>query len=496
VSDPSHRRDGVISEILRRVGPEKRIVFVSGNFNTVHPGHLRLLRFAAECGDFLLVGVNANETPGVLVPDELRLDGVQSVSFVDYAFVVSFPVDGFIRELAPSVVCKGKEHEARFNPEHDAVNSYGGKLLFSSGEMRFSSVDLLTREMVESHLPSIARATGFSEVHGFTMRSLRDMIDRWSGLRVTVLGDLIVDEYIICDALGMSQEDPALVVSPVEEESFLGGAGIVASHASRLGAEVRYFTVVGDDAPASFARDMLRDYGVDVTLRVDTSRPTTLKQRYRAAGHTLLRVSRLRQHDIDQQLLDELFIAVKGALLDTDLLIFSDFNYGSLPQGLVDAVTEECTRRRIPMVADSQSSSQVGDVSRFKGMMLLTPTEREARLAVRDFRSGLVVLAEKLRKKSHAETIIMTLGNEGSMGHAASAESDEWLTDRLPAMSTAPRDPAGAGDSLLTCAAMAMAVGADIWQSMYLGSVAAACQVSRVGNTPLSPEEILIELAD
>ena len=148
------------------------------------------------------------------------------------------------------------------------------------------------------------------------------------------------------------------------------------------------------------------------------------------------------------------------------------------------------------MVADSQSSSQVGDVSRFKDALLLTPTEREARLAVRDFNSGLVVLAEKLREKTNAKNIILTLGSEGVIAHATSANTGTWLTDRLPAFNTAPKDSAGAGDSLLACCSMSMAVGTDIWKSMYLGSIAAACQVSRVGNIPLSPQDVKLELAD
>jgi bifunctional ADP-heptose synthase (sugar kinase/adenylyltransferase) len=183
-------------------------------------------------------------------------------------------------------------------------------------------------------------------------------------------------------------------------------------------------------------------------------------------------------------------------LSTTDILIFSDFNYGCLPQPLVDKIVEACRSRKILMVADSQSSSQVGDVSRFKDMMLLTPTEREARLAVGDFNSGLVVLAEKLSRKSGAQNIMLTLGAEGLLAHTSSINNDEWLTDRLPAFNIAPKDSAGAGDSLLACCSMSLAVGADMWQSMYLGSIAAACQVGRVGNIPLSPRDIALELAD
>ena len=149
------------------------------------------------------------------------------------------------------------------------------------------------------------------------------------------------------------------------------------------------------------------------------------------------------------------------------------------------------------MVADSQSSSQVGDVSRFKDMMLLTPTEREARLALGDFSSGLVILAEKLRTKTDAKHIALTLGAEGLLAYTPSIHhGNEWITDRLPAFNLAPKDSAGAGDSFLACCSMALGVGADLWQSMYLGSIAAACQVGRVGNIPLQPRDIEIELAD
>jgi sugar/nucleoside kinase (ribokinase family) len=160
----------------------------------------------------------------------------------------------------------------------------------------------------------------------------------------------------------------------------------------------------------------------------------------------------------------------------------------------VNRIAAECGRRKISMVADSQSSSQVGDISRFKNMMLITPTEREARLALRDFESGLVGLAERLKQKSNARHIIVTLGSEGILIHADIDDVNFLLTDRLPALNTAPKDVAGAGDSFLTTASMALAKGADIWKSACLGSLAAACQVGRVGNIPLTADDLKREI--
>jgi rfaE bifunctional protein kinase chain/domain len=485
-----------IAEIKALAGHDRRIVFVAGNFNTVHPGHLRLLKFASECGDFLAVGVASDASPGALLPAKLRFDGINAISFVDFAFEMTTAPEDIIRVLKPTVVVKGDEYETKHNPEQAAVDEYGGKLLFSSGEMRFSSIDLLKNEFFAPHRSPITLPQDYPARHGFTSADVRRTLDKFKELRIAVIGDLIVDEYISCDALGMSQEDPTLVVTPILQERFIGGAGIVASHARKMGAQVRYFSVAGTDAVAGFAREKLQEYGVEATIFEDDSRPTTLKQRFRAAGKTLLRVSHLRQHDLEPRLGQRLVEQVRAALNQCDLVIFSDFNYGCLPQSVVDQLVAHCVAHNIPFVADSQSSSQMGDVSRFKGAMLLTPTEREARLAVRDFSSGLVVLAEKLRQKSRAANLLLTLGAEGILAHVASEGAFEWETDRLPAFNRAPKDTAGAGDSLLTCTAMAMTVGASIWQSMYLGSVAAACQVSRVGNIPLSTNDLMQELAD
>ncbi|MEE3253634.1 MAG: PfkB family carbohydrate kinase [Nitrospinota bacterium] len=486
----------IIAEIKNKIGSDKRIVFVSGNFNTIHPGHFRLLKFAAECGDYLIVGVTDDKSNGVLVPKALRLEGIRSISYVDYSFVMSNPPEHIIMMLKPSIVVKGQEHEMKFNPEQDVVDNYGGKLLFSSGEMRFSSVDLLRQEMLKPNLSSIILPEEFSSRHGFSTNDLLVVMEKFKGLRVTILGDLIVDEYISCDPLGMSQEDPTLVVTPIQQKYFLGGAAIVAAHGRSLGADVNYFTVSGKDSPADFAREELNALGVTTEIFKDDSRPTTLKQRFRASGKTLLRVSHLRQHDINLQIARKLTAAVEVAVARSDLVIFSDFNYGCLPQSLVNKVSETCYKNNILMVADSQSSSQMGDVSRFKDMLLLTPTEHEARLALHDFNSGLVVLADKLCKKARAKNVILTLGAEGIIAHTTSSNNDHWVTDRLPAFNTAPKDSSGAGDSLLACCSMAMAVGTDIWKSMYLGSIAAACQVSRVGNTPLLPQDLRQELTD
>ena len=471
-------------------------VFVSGTFNVLHPGHLRLLKFARESGEKLVVGVLSDRIAGVAahVPQELRLDSVKMNGLVDDAFIIEDSVIDVILKLKPALVVKGKEHRTHENSEQKAVDSYGGKLLFSSGDVVFSSLDLIRREMGIQEPKAISLPIDFMLRRGVTNSSLLSLLAKMEKVKVVVVGDTIADEYISCDPLGMSEEDPTIVVTPISTRTFIGGAAIVAAHTSSLGAKVKYFSVVGNDETAKFCRGELTKYGVEHDLLIDDARPTTLKQRFRSRNKTLLRVSHLVQRSIDESMQASLSSKVIAACQDADLLIFSDFNYGCLPQAVVDQIIAVAVKNEIKIVADSQSSSQIGDIARFRNADLLLPTEREARLALRNTEDGLVVLAELVCKVADANCVILKLGEQGVLLHGRRGSS--WETDQIEALNSAPQDVAGAGDCMMVAASLAMTVGANLWESGTLGSLAAAIQVGRVGNTPITQAELLHELSE
>ncbi len=490
--DPSglHRT----AQQLNDAHPNQKLVFVSGNFNIIHPGHLRLLNFAQTCGERLIVGLFEDAEPGVIVPYDLRCESLKSMSAVaDVISIKTSQLADFISTLKPHAVVKGKEHESGHNPERDVVRQYGGHLIFSSGEAKFSSVDLIRSELALPGEFILRHDNEFLLKHGTSRDRLKDIAQKFDGVQALVIGDLIIDEYIYCDPLGMSQEDPTIVVTPVDSRTFTGGAGIVAGHVASLGASSRYISVTGDDETASKSEKSLAGFGVEAALIRDSSRPTILKQRFRASNKTLLRVSHLRAHDIGEEFISSVMEQFHKLLPKTDLVIFSDFNYGCLPQPLVDSITQICRVRGIPFVADSQASSQVGDVSRYVGATMISATEREVRLAVNDFKSGLQNVANRLLEKSQAKTLIVKLGAEGLL---VISPNPEFTTDSLKAMNSNPVDVAGAGDAFLSASSLALAAGATIWEASYLGSIAASIQVSRIGNVPLQKELILSELAN
>ena len=308
------------------------------------------------------------------------------------------------------------------------------------------------------------------------------------------MGDLIVDEYISCEPLGMSQEDPTIVVTPIKSTKFIGGAGIVAAHAAQLGAKVHFLSVIGIDETGIFAKSELKKFNVQYDLIEDLTRPTTLKQRFRSKEKCLLRVNHLHQNEISSEIEDIIFKKVESLLTNVKLVVLSDFNYGCLPQTLVDKLVTLAKAKGIYVAADSQSSSQIGDVARFNNVNLLTPTEHEARLSLRDRESGLIVLAERLRIVTNSENLLLKLGGDGLLVHVDGSKDKTWLTDRVSALNTNPKDISGAGDSLLIVGAMTLTLGANIWMAALLGSLAAAIQVSRTGNIPIKQADLQLLL--
>lgn len=434
-------------------------VLVIGNFNVLHPGHIRLFRFAREQGQKLLVGVKSDALAGLAahVPENLRLEGVRINSLVDEAFIIKTSVLDVIDQIRPDIVVKGKEHEGGENPEAASVLRYGGKLVFSSGESFFSSNDLIKKEFSGTDLVVNNQSISYIDRHSISRAALVDLIHKFSKLRICVIGDLIIDEYITCEPLGMSQEDPTIVVTPTNTQKYIGGAAIVAAHASGLGAKVHFISVSGHDDEHDYAKNMLASYGVDEDIYIDSSRPTTLKQRFRCKGKTLLRVSRLHQTPVSSQIQEEILKKISNVLNDIDVLIFSDFNYGLLTDNLVNSISEMTKEKRIFVAADCQSSSQIGDVGRYKNLDLITPTEREARISLRNQDDGLVVISQILQEKTKSANVILKLGADGLLVQAG-GENAGW-TDRIEALNLTPIDVSGAGDSLLVTSSMILASG-------------------------------------
>jgi rfaE bifunctional protein kinase chain/domain len=470
-----------------------KTVFISGNFNVLHPGHQRIIKFASEIGEKVIVGVYSDRIAknNSLVPEEYRLEGVKNNIYISESFLLDEEIEEYLSRVKPKVIVKGKEWEFKYNREESSLKEYGGKLLFSSGGPIFSSKELLSQSSnLEIFQKKSLFPDRFSRRHNFSKKRLVDVLASFSELNVCVIGDTIIDEYISCAPLGMSQEDPSIVVTPTGKARFLGGAGIVAKHAASLGANVHFLSVVGDDLEKEYVLSELEVDRLHPKIAIDANRLTTLKQRFQAEGKSLLKVSHLTQDSIDESIQTFLLSAFEEILPKVDMVVFSDFNYGCLPQSLVEEMISKSKNADKLLVSDSQSSSQIGDISRFKGMDIVFATEREARISLQNPEDGLVILADKLRENSQSKNIFLKLGSEGVLLHIQSEDDpSSYITDRLNSLNESPKDTAGAGDSMLITSSLARCCGASFWEAACLGTIASSIQVGRVGNIPLTMDE-------
>ncbi len=464
------------------------VVFVSGKFRVIHAGHMRLFRTATDYGKTLIVAL---DTEG-LTAEEIhwRKSILKNIEYVDKVIEFDGDIEKVIGSVKPDIVIKGHEFREAENLESRYLDKYGGKLVFTSGANYYSESELIGRNDSEFIENRILMPQDFMARNRITTDRLLKIIADFSKLRVCVIGDLIIDEYINCHPLGMSQEEPTVVVTPVDSKKFFGGAGIVAAHCKSLGANTSLVTVTGKDDTSSWALEKASEYQVESLSIVDAARPTTLKQRYRSGTQTLLKISHLTQEFLGTDKENELIEKFSKIAHEIEVLILSDFSYGVLSPQIVEKILELASKHKIFVSADSQSSSQIGNLDKFKNIDLISATEREARLELKDNTSGLVVVAESLRKQLKSTNLLLKMGGDGVLISAQDQNGRMLATDEIVAINKNPIDTSGAGDSMLAATSLALASGATIYEAALLGSVLAGIQVGRLGNVPITQESV------
>ena len=225
----------------QRAKTKQSQVFISGIFNVLHPGHIRLFKFASELADQVVVGLQMKSADDdSMLDDDERLNALKCVSLVDDILLMQ-DVETVLQQLQPELVLKGSEFKHKHNPEAAILQQWGGKLVFSSGETQFYSEKFIQRNGYknDAHFPTAYKQ--YLARHHIRRDSIDHALANISQTRVAVIGDIILDEYIDCDPVGLSREDPTIVVTPTDRNLFVGGAAIVAQHTRTLGAQVDFY---------------------------------------------------------------------------------------------------------------------------------------------------------------------------------------------------------------------------------------------------------------
>ena len=457
-------------------------VFVFGIFDILHQGHNRLFSFAKSLGDQLVVGLWNDGSQVSKVVLEQRLKSLRNNNYVDQTVVINKDLKDTLKLVNPDIVVQGLEYDDGVESSLTRyVNLSGARLVYWSD----SSV----------HSHSIKKAAdktnfNYNQRNKITKKRLIKTFDKIRQMNGLIIGDIIVDSYVQSDIVGISQEDPTIVVRPKEEKIFLGGAGIIASHAASIANEVHLVSKLGSDQAAEFAKKKLEEYGISSKHLISQNEfKTPLKTRYITGTKTQLRVNQFDDFIINKKQTSAVLDYISSIESSLDFIIFSDFTFGTISDGLIRAVIKYGNEKNIFMSADSQVSSKIGNILKFQGVNYICPTEFEARVSLKNNHGNIRELANQLVKETGCSSCILTLGSDGVFVFSNMKIGNSKATDTIPSLSNAPIDVAGAGDSFLIASTVALAAGEDIWMAAYIGSLAAKAQVERFGNTPMSLDD-------
>ncbi len=477
-------------------------VLCYGHFNVIHPGHLRYLRHAKNLGDQLVVAVISNKDldrslEKYWFTEEERTESVENLQIVDNVITLNhLTLSELVNTIKPRVLVLGTEFEANQTKQVrlaiSAVKKWG-KVVFHAGEIHYASTNLLYSTVTDIEHD---RKISFNKIcrdYNVTSEMLHNRIDKFYRSKLLVIGDTIVDNYVACDAIGMSAEAPVLVVKELENREFIGGSAIVALHIKALGSKCHYISVTGDDEKSSMVKRSLIERGIDVDIYIDESRPTTYKTRYMVDNQKLFRVSKMNEHKISENIENKIIKRIFQVAPNINGIVVSDFSYGVITEKIIDSISEVSKKFNIKLYGDSQCSSQIGSISKFSEFDLITPTEKESRVALNDTESGIEWIANTLMDNTKSKNMLIKLGQEGFIAYKRMGENF-IQRQHFPALSVNPVDVAGAGDSLLAALSTSFSSGGAMIESCLIASCVASIIVQQIGNNPILINDVRFKI--
>ena len=475
----------------------KNIVMVYGHFSSIHPGYIRYLKNARTYGTNLIIALKGDEGDQKRYPFSIK-ERTESLTLLNLCDCIiqlkNLELAEIIKEISPSVVVFGSDYKNTNSP--DITNSISEakrlktKIIYESGESNYATTELLRNSKSEIDL---SRKNVFLEScrkQSIEIRNINKTIEKFKNTSILIIGDTIIDEYAACETLGVSAEAPVLVVKELDSEIFVGGAAVVASHISQLGGNCEFVSVIGDDNKKKRITDHLKKQCINSTLFIDKSRPTTFKKRYMVENQKLFRVSKLEDHALESELEEKLINSLKEKIPNVKGVVISDFNYGVITERVLKEINKVAKKYKVKVFADSQSSSQLGYVTKFKDITLICPNEKEARLSLRNKNSGIEHLAMQLFKECNPKYLIMTLGSQGFISYLKDSNK-KIVNQYFPALTSNPLDVTGAGDSLLACMALSISSGSSVMEASAISCFICNLVVESIGNKPVNAEQLI-----
>ncbi len=481
--------DGLSHIVAQAKSHGLRVAQCHGVFDLLHPGHIRHFEAARRVADVLVVTLTADEYVGKgpgrpVFNQRLRAESVAALQAVDYVAVIESPTAAeAIRKLRPDFYVKGNEYTdpeeddltGKVTDEEGAIRSVGGQIYFTD-DVTFSSTNLLNNYFAvfspeaDEYLRRFRRDYNAEQV----IASLKAL----QPLRVLVMGDIIIDEYHYCKAIGKASKSATLTARFLSAERHAGGVLAVANHAAGYAGEVHLLTYLGDpEGDEAFVRGHLKP-NVQAHLVRQPGRPIVVKRRY-VDPFQISKMFEVMWLDGEEPLPaaeDDLLARLTDLVPQCDLVIMADFGHGNVGSRTIEWLT---TQQVFLAVSAQTNSANTGYnlITKYPRADYICIDEEEMRLANSSHHAALSDLMAQTARRMGCRLASVTQGSEGSLTWAPERESVQ-----TPVFSTDVVDSVGAGDAYLSLTALCAKAGYAPELVGFIGNCVGALAVRIVGN--------------
>ena len=312
---------------------------------------------------------------------------------------------------------------------------------------------------------------------------LDEILKRALNVRVLVVGDVMLDSYLLGQASRISPEAPVPVVRVQEETHALGGAANVATNVVALGAACTLAGTVGDDGAGHDLVSELERAGIDASgLAVLHNRPTTVKTRIMVRHQQVARYDRESDQDLSDAEAAQVIATIRERLAAADVVVLEDYNKGVLVPAVIRATIDGARAAGKPVVVDPKFRR----FFEYHGATIFKPNLLELGAAMRETaQPESAQWLHHTRAELGCEHLLVTLGEDGM----ALATGDGGFL-RVPTVARSVYDVSGAGDTVTACLAVALSAGASVEEGAVLANHAAGIEVSKAGVATVSPDEL------
>jgi len=488
----------IISKFKKK---RKRIVHCHGVFDLIHIGHINHFKEAKKLGDILIVTVTqdklVNKGPNrPIFSLNTRMESIAALKDVDYVAPNIYPnAIQLIKILKPSIYCKGKDYKNynlditnQIKKEALAIKSVGGRIVHTVTEL-FSSSKIINQtnfnltdeqKLIINKIKKNTYLNSDSKISS-TMNSLSD-------LKVLVIGETIIDEYVYCEALGKSGKEPILVLRDLYKEKYIGGTAAIARNVSSFCKKITLLTNIGQkNDEKKFIKNNLEKNIKTIFLNKKNS-PTITKKRYieHINKTKIFGVYSLNDVPLDRDQESKLNKKIQKLIKDHDLVIVSDYGHGLISDKTAKLIVK---KSKFIAVNTQLNASNLGFhvISKYIGANFITINETEMRHELRNKTEDCIPLIKTLSKKLRSKYTHVTSGSMGSTIYNSTLKE----INSCPAFANKIVDKVGTGDTMLAILAISLFKKFDIKFTMFLSALVAAQNIQDMANkTPVNKVNI------